>query len=77
MANILGGIALSHTPTIRFPGAHHKQQHPAWAPILLRFEPLQRWLEEKIPDALVHIFNDHGAAFFFGHYSTFMLGMYG
>lgn len=70
MANILGGIAVSHTPTIGFAVDHHKQQDPAWAPIFQSFEPLQRWLEEKKPDALVYIFNDHVTAFFFDHYST-------
>lgn len=73
MANILGGIAVSHTPTIGFAVDHHKQQDPAWAPIFQSFEPLQRWLEEKKPDALVYIFNDHVTAFFFDHYSTFTL----
>ncbi len=34
MANILGGIAVSHTPTIGFAVDHHKQQDPAWAPIV-------------------------------------------
>lgn len=63
MANILGGIAVSHTPTIGFAVDHHKQQDPAWAPIFQSFEPLQRWLEEKKPDALVYIFNDHVTAF--------------
>ncbi len=75
MANILGGIAVSHTPTIGFAVDHHKQQDPAWAPIFQSFEPLQRWLEEKKPDALVYIFNDHVTAFFFDHYSTFTLGI--
>nr|MDQ6119659.1 hypothetical protein [Klebsiella pneumoniae subsp. pneumoniae] len=28
MANILGGIAVSHTPTIGFAVDHHKQQDP-------------------------------------------------
>ncbi|MFB2014868.1 gallate dioxygenase, partial [Shigella flexneri] len=55
MANILGGIAVSHTPTIGFAVDHHKQQDPAWSPIFQSFEPLQRWLEEKKPDALVYI----------------------
>ncbi|STS87170.1 protocatechuate 4,5-dioxygenase [Klebsiella variicola] len=75
MANILGGIAVSHTPTIGFAVDHHKQQDPAWSPIFQSFEPLQRWLEEKKPDALVYIFNDHVTAFFFDHYSTFTLGI--
>lgn len=75
MARILGGIAVSHTPTIGFAVDHHKQQDPAWSPIFQSFEPLQRWLHEKKPDALVYIFNDHVTAFFFDHYSTFTLGI--
>ena len=63
MARILGGIAVSHTPTIGFAVDHHKQQDPAWSPIFQSFEPLQRWLDEKKPDALVYIFNDHVTAF--------------
>lgn len=47
MARILGGIAVSHTPTIGFAVDHHKQQDAAWAPIFQSFEPLQRWLDEK------------------------------
>lgn len=75
MARILGGIAVSHTPTIGFAVDHHKQQEAAWAPIFQSFEPLKRWLDEKKPDALVYIFNDHVTAFFFDHYSTFTLGI--
>ncbi|WP_446668104.1 DODA-type extradiol aromatic ring-opening family dioxygenase, partial [Klebsiella pneumoniae] len=72
---MLGGIAVSHTPTIGFAVDHHKQQDPAWSPIFQSFEPLQRWLDEKKPDALVYIFNDHVTAFFFDHYSAFTLGI--
>ncbi|MFV0264101.1 MAG: gallate dioxygenase [Kluyvera sp.] len=75
MARIIGGIAVSHTPTIGFAVDHHKQHDAAWAPIFESFEPLQRWLAEKKPDALVYIFNDHVTAFFFDHYSTFALGI--
>lgn len=74
MANILGGIAVSHTPTIGFAVDHHKQQDLAWAPIFQSFEPLQRWLEEKKPDALVYIFNDHVTAFFLRSLFDFYAG---
>ena len=75
MATILGGIACSHTPTIGFAYDKHKQDDPAWAPIFRGFEPLQRWLAEKKPDALFFIFNDHVTSFFFDHYSAFALGI--
>ena len=75
MAKIIGGLAVSHTPTIGFAVDHHKQQESAWAPIFDGFAPMQRWLEEKKPDVLLYIFNDHVTSFFFDHYSAFLLGI--
>lgn len=75
MARIIGGIAVSHTPTIGFAVDHNKQEESAWAPIFKSFEPMRRWLDEKKPDALVYIFNDHVTSFFFDHYSAFSLGI--
>lgn len=75
MAQIIGGIACSHTPTIGFAYDKHKQDDPVWAPIFRGFEPLQRWLAEKKPDVLFFIFNDHVTSFFFDHYSAFALGI--
>ena len=75
MAKIIGGLAVSHTPTIGFAVDHNKQEESAWAPIFESFAPMQKWLEEKKPDALVYIFNDHVTSFFFDHYSAFTLGI--
>ncbi|PLR36247.1 protocatechuate 3,4-dioxygenase [Chimaeribacter californicus] len=75
MAKIIGGLAVSHTPTIGFAVDHNKQQEQAWAPIFDGFAPMQQWLEEKKPDVLLYIFNDHVTSFFFDHYSTFVLGI--
>lgn len=75
MARIIGGIGVSHTPTIGFAYDTHKQGDPAWAPIFESFEPIRAWLKEKRPDALVYIFNDHITSFFFDHYSAFALGI--
>lgn len=75
MAKIIGGLAVSHTPTIGFAVDHNKQDESAWAPIFESFAPMQKWLEEKRPDALVYIFNDHVTSFFFDHYSAFTLGI--
>ena len=38
-------------------------------------EPVQRWLQEKQPDVLFFIYNDHVTSFFFDHYSHFALGV--
>lgn len=75
MARIIGAIATSHTPTIGF--AHDKKlaDDPTWAPIFLAYKPIQAWLEQKRPDALIVIYNDHITSFFFDHYSAFTIGV--
>lgn len=75
MANIIGAIACSHTPTIGFALDAAKQQDAVWAPIFKAFEPVQQWLAEKKPDVLLVIYNDHVTSFFFDHYSAFALGI--
>ncbi|WP_339490871.1 gallate dioxygenase [Pseudomonas sp. EL_65y_Pfl2_R95] len=75
MARIIGGLAVSHTPTIGFAVDHDKQQDAAWAPIFESFEPIKAWLAEKQPDVLFYIFNDHVTSFFFDHYGAFSLGV--
>jgi gallate dioxygenase len=75
MATIIGGIATSHTPTIGFALDGKKQQDPVWAPIFAGYEPVRRWLDEKKPDVLFFIYNDHITSFFFDHYSHFTLGV--
>jgi gallate dioxygenase len=75
MANIIGAIASSHTPTIGFALDANKQQDAAWAPIFKAYEPVQQWLAEKKPDVMLVIYNDHVTSFFFDHYSAFSLGI--
>ncbi|QHA89780.1 gallate dioxygenase [Serratia rhizosphaerae] len=75
MATIIGGLAVSHTPTIGFAVDHNKQQESAWAPIFDGFAPMQQWLAEKKPDVLLYVFNDHVTSFFFDYYSAFALGI--
>jgi len=36
---------------------------------------VRQWLQEKQPDVLLYIFNDHVTSFFFDHYSAFSLGI--
>jgi gallate dioxygenase len=75
MANIIGAIASSHTPTIGFALDANKQQDAAWAPIFKAYQPVQQWLAEKKPDVMLVIYNDHVTSFFFDHYSAFSLGI--
>ena len=41
MAQIIGGIAASHTPTIGFALDQNKASDPVWAPIFAAFAPLR------------------------------------
>jgi len=75
MATIIGAIASSHTPTIGFALDAGKQQDPAWAPIFAAYAPVSEWLQQKKPDVLLVIYNDHVTSFFFDHYSAFALGI--
>ncbi|MCV2369602.1 gallate dioxygenase [Roseateles oligotrophus] len=75
MAQIIGGIAASHTPTIGFAFDRDKRNDPVWAPIFEAFEPVQAWIAERKPDVLLLIYNDHVTSFFFDHYSAFTLGV--
>jgi gallate dioxygenase len=75
MAKIIGALASSHTPTIGFAFDRNKRDDPAWAPIFKHYEPLQQWIEDRKPDVMIFIFNDHVTTFFFDHYSAFTLGV--
>ncbi|EQB16030.1 MULTISPECIES: gallate dioxygenase [Sphingobium] len=75
MATIIGAIASSHTPTIGFALDANKQEDPAWKPIFDAYLPIRTWLEDKRPDVLLMIYNDHITSFFFDHYSAFCLGV--
>ena len=75
MARIVGAIATSHTPTIGFAFDGKKQDDPVWKPIFDAYAPMTAWLEEKRPDVLFVIYNDHVTSFFFDHYSAFCLGI--
>lgn len=75
MANIIGAIATSHTPTIGFALDANKQHDQVWAPIFKAYEPVRQWLKEKQPDVLLVVYNDHVTSFFFDHYSAFALGV--
>src|SRR5690606_8693475 len=64
MAKILGGFAVSHTPTIAFAKDANKQSDPVWAPIFEGFEPVKQWLADEKPDVILYVYNDHMTSFF-------------
>jgi gallate dioxygenase len=75
MAQIIGAIATSHTPTIGFAADKNQQDDPVWGPIFSAYAPVRAWLEAKEPDVMFIVYNDHITSFFFDHYSAFTLGI--
>lgn len=75
MAQIIGGIGVSHSPTIAFAKDTNKANDPAWQPIFEGFQEVKTWVAAQQIEVLFMIFNDHITSFFFDHYSTFVLGV--
>ena len=75
MAQIIGGIGVSHSPTIAFARDTNKAEDPAWAPIFEGFRVVQQWVQKQEIDVLFMVFNDHITSFFFDHYPAFSLGV--
>lgn len=75
LARIIGGIGVSHTPTIGYAQDAAKENDPAWQPVFEAFAPVKEWLLAQQPDVAIVIYNDHVTSFFFDHYSAFALGV--
>jgi protocatechuate 4,5-dioxygenase beta chain len=74
MARIVGGIGLSHVPSVGPAFDKGKQQDPAWKPLFDAYVPVHAWLEKLRPDVAIVVYNDHVAEFAFDKYPTFALG---
>ncbi|MEL7028687.1 MAG: gallate dioxygenase, partial [Pseudomonadota bacterium] len=59
MAKIVGGIGVSHTPTIGFAVDNALSDQPSWRPVFENLGEVKQWLDRVAPDALFVIYNDH------------------
>ena len=75
MAQIIGGIGVSHTPTIGYAYDRALREDPSWRPVFDNFDVVRAWLDAAKPDVLFVIYNDHVTSFSFDHYSAFALGV--
>ena len=75
MAQIVGGIGVSHTPTIGFAVDRDLEGDPSWTPVFRNLREVRDWIVDRDVDALFVIYNDHVTSFFFDHYSAFALGV--
>lgn len=74
MAEIVGGIGISHIPTIGMAIDRNLTDDPAWKPVFDGYEKLQRWVGDRRPDVAIVIYNDHGSAFDLDLVPTFAIG---
>ena len=74
MAQLVGGIATSHIPSIGNAIAKGLQQDPYWRPFFAGFTPVREWLGRVKPDLAVIVYNDHGLNFFLDKMPTFAVG---
>ncbi|MGQ0655816.1 MAG: class III extradiol dioxygenase family protein [Betaproteobacteria bacterium] len=75
MGCIVGGIGLSHVPSVGPVIDRGRQDEPAWKPLFDAYEPVREWLAKLGPDVAIVVYNDHGADFLFDKYPTFALGV--
>jgi protocatechuate 4,5-dioxygenase, beta chain len=73
-SRIVGGIGLSHVPSVGVAYDRGKLQTPAWKPLADAYVPVREWLKELKPDVAIVVYNDHGADFMLEKYPTFAIG---
>ncbi len=74
-SRIVGGIGLSHVPSVGVAVDRGKMQTPAWKPLWDAYVPVREWLGKLQPDVAIVVYNDHGADFTFDKYPTFAIGV--
>jgi protocatechuate 4,5-dioxygenase, beta chain len=74
MGRIVGGIGLSHVPSVGPVVDRGRQNDPAWKPLFDAYVPVLDWLSGLKPDIAIVVYNDHGADFMLDKYPTFALG---
>ena len=74
-SRIVGGLGLSHVPSVGVAYDRGKMQTPAWKPLADAYVPVREWLGRVKPDVAVVVYNDHGADFQLDKYPTFAIGV--
>ena len=74
MGRIVGGLGLSHVPSVGVAFDRGKMQTPAWKPLTDAYVPVRQWLSRLRPDVAIVVYNDHGADFQLEKYPTFAIG---
>lgn len=77
MSRIVGGIGISHTPSMgtEFDRGMREGFDPAWQVWFDGTRPVKAWLASMRPDQIVVIYNDHLNLFEFDAYPTLAIGV--
>lgn len=77
MAKIIGGFAISHTPSmgIEYDKGMANGFSPRWQPWFDGTRPMKEWLAKMRPDRMVIVYNDHLNHFDFDAYPTLAIGI--
>ena len=74
-SRIVGGLGLSHVPSVGVAYDRGKMQTPAWKTLSDAYVPVREWLTRLAPDVAIVVYNDHGADFMLDKYPTFAIGV--
>src|SRR5262245_35355014 len=74
MARVTASVFTSHVPAIGAAIDLGKTAEPYWQPLFAGYEPSRRWFEERRPDVVFLVYNDHASAFGLELVPTFALG---
>ncbi len=75
MGRVIAGLGSPHAPSIGALIDAGDWDNKDFGKLLRGFEPMQRWLAERRPDAAILVYNDHVTTFFFDLYPTFALSV--
>ncbi|NIB38761.1 protocatechuate 3,4-dioxygenase [Pseudomaricurvus alkylphenolicus] len=74
MAKIIGGVTTSHIPAVGNAISDGVTQEHYWKRFFDGYQPVHAWLDEKKPDVIIVVYNDHGLNFFLDKAPTFAIG---
>ena len=79
MARIIGGLGISHTPSmgVEYDQGLARGWSPEWKVWFDGVQPVKAWLAEAAPDQVVVVYNDHLNHFEFDAYPTLAIGVTG
>lgn len=77
MAQLIGGIGISHTPSmgVEYDKGMAQGFSPEWQVWYDGTRPVKDWLKEAAPDQIVVVYNDHLNHFTFDAYPTLAIGV--